>query len=164
MANKVETILYEKSISTFLLDGDNVRLGLNCDLGFSPEARKENLRRIAEVGKLFVQSGSVTLAAFVSPLISDRNHIKSIIGEDDFIEIYIDTPLEVCEQRDVKGLYKKARRGEIIGFTGIDAPYESPLNPDLIIKTQNKSIDAAAYEIVKLISKKMNLNHEQVLS
>ena len=133
LANAFDDYLNKNCRSTYLLDGDNIRMGLNKDLGFSPEDRKENIRRIAEVAKLFADSGKVVLTAFISPYEEDRQMAKDIIGED-YVEIFVDVPLETCEERDTKGLYKKARAGEIKGFTGIDAPYESPKSPNLHLK------------------------------
>lgn len=153
IANKVEEELFYKGISTYALDGDNIRSGINKGLGFSKEDRLENLRRIAEVGKLFVDAGIVTIAAFVSPLISDREQVKKIVGKEDLIEIFVDTSLEECEKRDVKGLYKKARAGEIKNFTGIDAPYEAPLNPDIHIETENTKVDEAVQHIIEYLEK-----------
>ena len=151
IANKVEEELFYKGISTYALDGDNIRSGINKGLGFTKEDRLENLRRIAEVGKLFVDAGIVTIAAFVSPLISDREQVKQIVGEKDLIEIFVDTTLEECEKRDVKGLYKKARAGEIKNFTGIDAPYEAPESPELHIKTENTQVDEAVQHIISYL-------------
>tara|TARA_S200002703_G_C3797460_1_gene246264 strand:- start:1861 stop:2460 length:600 start_codon:yes stop_codon:yes gene_type:complete len=133
LANAFDDFLNKNHRSTYLLDGDNIRMGLNKDLGFSPEDRKENIRRIAEVAKLFADSGKVVLTAFISPYEEDRQMAKDIIGED-YVEIFVDVPLETCEERDPKGLYKKARAGEIKGFTGIDAPYEAPKSPNLHLK------------------------------
>lgn len=148
LANKVEQILFEKGIYTSVLDGDHLRNGLNFGLGFSETDRKENLRRAAEVAKLFMETGLVVLCAFVSPSRKDREMVKDIVGKDDFIEIFVHTTLAECEKRDVKGLYKKARAGEILNFTGIDAAYESPLNPDIQITTEQMDIDEAAQSIV----------------
>lgn len=156
IANLVEKELSQQGYKTYLLDGDNVRLGLNKDLSFSEEDRAENLRRIAEVSKLFVESGTIVLAAFVSPLRKDREMMHEILGED-FMEVYIDTPLEICEQRDVKGLYKKARNGEIPNFTGISAPYEQPLNPGISIKTVNSSAEFCAKQLMEQIMPKIQL-------
>lgn len=133
IANALEESLFDMGIKTHILDGDNIRLGLNKDLGFSKDDRKENVRRIAEVSKLMSDSGTLTIAAFISPFIDDRELIKGIVGEQNFIEVYINTDISICEQRDTKGLYKKARNGEIKDFTGISSPYEVPLNPKLII-------------------------------
>ncbi|SDG46390.1 adenylyl-sulfate kinase [Psychroflexus sediminis] len=151
IANKVEEELFYKGISTYALDGDNIRSGINKGLGFNKEDRLENLRRIAEVGKLFVDAGIVTIAAFVSPLISDREQVKQIVGKDDMIEVFVDTSLEECEKRDVKGLYKKARAGEIKNFTGIDAPYEAPKDPEIHIQTEHTEVDEAVQYIINYL-------------
>ncbi len=151
LANEVSRILFESSVKVFVLDGDTTRLGLNKDLGFSLLDRKENIRRVSEVAKLFVESGTVVLTSFISPIAQDRLVAKQIIGEEDFIEVFIDCPLEICEKRDVKGLYAKARKGEIKNFTGIDSPYEIPLNPDITINTAEKSISECANIIVDTI-------------
>ncbi|MGO2293990.1 MAG: adenylyl-sulfate kinase [Psychroflexus halocasei] len=152
IANKVEAALFEKNKQVYSLDGDNIRSGINKGLGFTKEDRYENLRRIAEVAKLFVDAGHITVAAFVSPTYKDRDLVKNIIGEKDFIEVFVDTSLEECERRDVKGLYKKARAGEIKNFTGIDAPYDAPKNPDIHIKTEEKTVDQAVEEILNHIN------------
>lgn len=151
LANAVENLLYEKKLHTFLLDGDNVRHGLNKDLGFSDEERVENIRRIGEVAKLFVDSGTIVLTAFISPFIKEREMVREMVGESEFIEIYVDTPIEICEGRDPKGLYKKARNGEIKDFTGIDSPYEAPKNPEMHLKTENREILELAKEVVKYL-------------
>ncbi len=155
LANNVEYYLYQRGVKTYLLDGDNVRDGLNKNLTFSEEDRKENLRRVGEVAKLMVDAGLVVLSSFISPYKKDRQEIKEIIGEDKFIEIFVDCPLEVCEQRDVKGLYQKARKGEIKNFTGIDSPYEVPLQPDLIVKTDVESLENSTEKILQLILQKL---------
>jgi len=155
IANSLEEELLKMNISTYTLDGDNIRKGINNDLTFSPEDRTENIRRIAEVANLFVDAGVVVLGAFVSPYRKDRENIKKIVGESNFIEIYINTSLEECEKRDVKGLYKKARKGEIKNMTGIDAPYEAPLNPDIEIKTEILTIDKSVKRIIDIIIKKL---------
>jgi len=157
IANALEQELFKMGLKTYSLDGDNVRSGINKFLGFSVEDRKENLRRIAEVAKLFVDAGIITIAAFVSPLQSDRNLVREIIGENDFVEIFVDTSIEECERRDVKGLYKKARIGEIKNFTGIDAPFEVPLNPQIHIKTENTSVEEAVKTIVTFVKNKIEL-------
>ena len=144
IANAVEAQLFKRGRKTYLLDGDNVRHGLNKDLGFSEIDRIENIRRIGEVAKLFVDSGLIVLTAFISPFKSDRQIAKSLVKYDEFIEIFVDTPLEVCEQRDPKGLYKKARDGAIKNFTGISSPYEAPDEPQIHIKTNNYTIDECA--------------------
>lgn len=138
-----------------LLDGDNIRSGINSDLGFSEKERVENIRRIAEVCKLFTQTGIITLAAFVSPTNDLRELARRIIGDDDLCEVWISTPLEECERRDVKGLYAKARRGEIANFTGISAPFEAPLNPTLEIDTTSISVDEAVDTIIKQIESRI---------
>lgn len=140
IANALEVELFKRHQKTYLLDGDNVRHGLNKDLGFSEIDRIENIRRIGEVSKLFVDSGLIVLSAFISPFKSDRQIARSLVKYDEFIEVYVDTPLEICEQRDPKGLYKKARDGAIKNFTGIDSPYEVPEEPQIHIKTENKSV------------------------
>ncbi|REE27461.1 adenylylsulfate kinase [Winogradskyella pacifica] len=155
LANVVEVELHKRNISTFSLDGDNIRQGINKDLTFAPGDRTENIRRIAEIANLMVDAGVVTLAAFVSPYIKDREHIKTIVGKENFIEIYINTSLEECERRDVKGLYKKARAGEIKNMTGISAPYEAPINPDLELVTDNQSIEASVQTILDFIIQKL---------
>ena len=156
LANLVEVELNKRSISTFSLDGDNIRQGINKDLSFAPEDRTENIRRIAEIAHLMVDAGVLTLAAFVSPYLKDREDIKTIVGEENFIEIYINTSLEECERRDVKGLYKKARAGEIKNMTGISAPYEAPVHPDLEILTDHKSIEQSVQTILEFVIQKLN--------
>ena len=161
VANATEKMLHDMGLQTYILDGDNVRMGLNKDLGFSAEDRTENIRRITEVAKLFADSGSIILTAFISPYREDRDKAREIISNDDFIEIFVSADLSVCEDRDPKGLYKKARSGEIKGFTGIDAPYEAPLNPELIVETDKNSIEESAQIVVDyliengIISKKL---------
>ena len=151
IANAVETALFQKGIHTYTLDGDNVRKGLNNNLTFSQEDRTENIRRIAEVANLMVDAGVVVLAAFVSPYIEDRNNIKQIVGEENFIEVFISTPMEECERRDVKGLYAKARAGEIENFTGISAPYEQPIAANIEIDTTKVTVSEAVTIIIKYI-------------
>lgn len=141
LASALERQLFGKGFLTQILDGDNIRSGINNNLGFSPEDRFENIRRIAEISKLLIHSGVICICAFVSPTEDVRNIVRSIVGEDDFLEIYVSTPLEVCEMRDVKGLYKKARAGEIQEFTGISAPFEIPQNIVLSIDTTDKTVD-----------------------
>ncbi len=148
LANEVEKKLIAGGTKTYILDGDNVRMGLCKDLGFSEHDRAENIRRIGEVSKLFVQAGVVVLSAFVSPYRRDRDAVRALVENGEFIEVFVDAPLEVCEQRDVKGLYKKAREGVIKGFTGIDDPYEAPLNPEITIKTAETSLEDGANLLV----------------
>ena len=155
IANALEAKLFEDGINTYSLDGDNIRNGINNDLSFSPKDRTENIRRIAEVSNLFVDAGVIVLAAFVSPYIKDRERIKEIVGSDNFVEIFVNTSLEACEERDVKGLYKKARAGEIKNMTGIDAPYESPINPDIEIRTEQLTIEQSVVTIMNFIKKKL---------
>jgi len=151
----LEAKLHREGIHTFLLDGDNIRLGLNKDLGFNEDDRKENLRRIGEVGKLMVDAGLVTIAAFVSPFENDRKMVKEIMGSEDYIEIHVSTPLEECIRRDVKGLYKRALNGEIPNFTGVSSPYEEPVSPDLIIDTTDQSFDNCLTRIFDLIKSRL---------
>lgn len=140
MADAVERALFAQGVQTMVLDGDNVRRGLNCDLGFSDADRAENIRRVAEAAKLLNDAGVVVLTAFISPFESDRANARRIIG-DSFVEVYVSTSLQECERRDVKGLYQKARRGEIREFTGISSPYEAPSNPDVIVDTAGKAVE-----------------------
>ena len=155
LANLVEIALHKQGISTYTLDGDNIRQGINKDLSFSPQDRSENIRRIAEISNLMLDAGVVTLAAFVSPYIKDREAIKQIVGQDNIIEIYVNTSLAECERRDVKGLYKKARKGEIKNMTGISSPYEAPINPDLEVITDEQPIEDGVKKILELINKKL---------
>ena len=154
IATALEQLLFELKTQVFVLDGDNVRHGLNKDLGFTEEGRKENIRRISEVANLFKESGSITLTAFISPYRADREQARGVIGESDFLEVFIDTPLETCIERDPKGLYKKAINKEIPNFTGITDPYEEPENPALHITTENKSVEECAQEIVNKLKVK----------
>lgn len=147
----VERELHKRGILCRILDGDNIRSGINKNLGFTAEDRKENIRRIAEVGKLFVDTGIVTLAAFISPTNESRRMAAEIIGQDDFKEVYISTPLEVCEKRDVKGLYARARRGEIKNFTGISAPFEVPEHPALSLDTSKLTLEESVHKVLELI-------------
>lgn len=158
IANRVEQALFKKGIHTFSLDGDNIRSGLNKGLTFSQEDRRENLRRIAEVGKLFVDSGMVVIASFISPLKSDRDFLKEIIGKDHFVEVFVNTSLKECEKRDVKGLYAKARAGEIKNFTGIDAPYEAPAKPDIKIETEKEELQASVAKVLNYLQAKLKIN------
>ena len=157
LANLVEIALHKQGLSTYILDGDNIRQGINKDLSFAPEDRTENIRRIAEISNLILDAGVITLAAFVSPYIKDREEVKQIVGTDNFIEIFVKTSLEECERRDVKGLYKKARLGEIKNMTGISAPYQAPVNPDLEITTDDHSIEESVKIIINFINKKLIL-------
>ena len=154
LANEVEKILIQSQKRTYILDGDNVRMGLCGDLGFSAEDREENIRRIGEVSKLFTDAGVIVLSAFVSPYRADRDKIRDLVEEGEFIEVFVDCPVEECEKRDVKGLYKKAREGIIKGFTGIDDPYEEPANAEIVIKTDELSIEESTDKILKYLSDK----------
>ena len=156
LANLVEMELHKKGLSTYILDGDNVRQGINKDLSFTPQDRTENIRRIAEISKLMLDAGVITLAAFVSPYKKDREVVKQIVGPDKFIEIYVNTTLEACESRDVKGLYKKARAGEIKNMTGISAPYQAPTHPDLEIITDGQTIQESVAVIMQFLNTKFN--------
>lgn len=147
----LESVLHEKGIHTYRLDGDNIRHGLNKNLGFSPEDRRENIRRIGEVSKLMVDAGLFTLTAFISPYLDDRQLVRDLVEEDEFIEIFVKASIETCEKRDPKGLYKKARLGEIKGFTGIDAPYEEPVNPEIVIDTNELSVEESVTKIVQFL-------------
>ena len=160
IVNVVEQKLYAMGIKTYTLDGDNIRKGINKDLSFTPEDRTENIRRIAETANLMIDAGLVTLAAFVSPYKKDRDTIRSIVKEVNFVEVFINTSLEECERRDVKGLYKKARAGEIKNMTGISAPYEAPENPEILINTEKETVDEAVKKIIDYIKPKLQLNYE----
>ena len=148
LAAAVEKELYEQGHLCYILDGDNVRHGLNGDLGFSDEDRKENIRRIGEVSKLFVDAGLITLTAFISPFIEDRQAVRNILEQGQFVEVYVDCPLDICEQRDVKGLYKKARNNEISAFTGISSPYEAPETPEIIVNTGEQSLEESTKIVI----------------
>lgn len=158
LANSVELALHKQNKSTYILDGDNIRQGINKDLTFVPEDRSENIRRIAEISNLMIDAGIITLAAFVSPYIKDREQVKLIVGSDNFIEIFVNTSLDECEKRDVKGLYKKARAGKIKNMTGISAPYEPPVKPDLEVITDRQSIEESVEIIINFISNKLKLS------
>ncbi|MDN0191315.1 adenylyl-sulfate kinase [Bacillus stercoris] len=154
LANAVDEKLYRRGIQSYVLDGDNIRHGLNKDLGFQTGDRIENIRRIGEVAKLFVDSGQMILTAFISPFREDRDMVRALFPKDEFFEIYVKCPLHVCEQRDPKGLYKKARNGEIKHFTGIDSPYEAPISPDFIIESDQISISDGADLIINELQNK----------
>jgi adenylylsulfate kinase len=153
IAVDVEKRLLERGVHTYILDGDNIRHGLNKNLGFSPEDRTENIRRIGEVAKLFTDAGLVAITAFISPYRADRDQVRAIMQAGDFIEVFVDCPVEVCEQRDVKGLYKKARAGEIKEFTGISAPYEAPAKAELTINTAGQSVEESAKQILEYLER-----------
>lgn len=151
IADALERALFQRNMHTYLLDGDNVRGGLNNNLTFSPEDRTENIRRIAEVANLMLDAGLIVLASFISPYREDREMVKRIVGYKNFIEVYVNTPIEICESRDVKGLYAKARAGEIKNFTGVDAPYEPPMAADIEIDTSQISVEDAVSLILNEI-------------
>ena len=148
VANQVATNLHQSGRMTYVLDGDNIRHGLNKNLGFSPEDRQENIRRIGEVAKLFADAGLMTTTAFISPYRQDRDEVRNILPSRRFVEVLVDCPLEVCESRDPKGLYKKARAGELKGFTGIDAPYEAPKNAELVVNTNDFDLSACTQKVI----------------
>ena len=148
VANQVAAHLHQSGRITYVLDGDNIRHGLNKNLGFSPEDRQENIRRIGEVAKLFADAGLITTTAFISPYRQDRDAVRDIMSPDRFIEVFVDCPLEVCENRDPKGLYKKARAGELKGFTGIDAPYEAPQSPELVVNTNQLDVAGCTEQVI----------------
>lgn len=158
LANAVEVRLHEMGVHTYTLDGDNIRGGINKNLQFSPEDREENIRRVAEISKLFVDAGIVVLGSFISPFEKNREEVKRIVGAENFVEVFLNTSLEECERRDVKGLYQKARKGEISSFTGISSPYEAPKNADIEIKTEELSVVEAADKVMELIAPKLIFN------
>lgn len=152
LAHAVEESLHQQGCRTFVLDGDNVRHGLCGDLGFSDIDRQENIRRIGEMAKLFMEAGIIVLTAFISPYLADRERVRAMVGPSDFIEIYCDTSIEICETRDVKGLYKKARAGEIAEFTGISSPYEKPVTPELVLNTGAEPLGVCVQEVISKIT------------
>ncbi len=151
LANAVAQLLHQQQQHTYVLDGDNVRHGLNKNLGFSPEDREENIRRIGEVAKLFADAGTIVMTAFISPYRADRDQARELIAEGRFVEVFVECPLAICEERDTKGLYKKARAGEIKEFTGISAPYEAPLSPEVTVNTGDLSLEDSAYKVVNAL-------------
>ncbi|WP_336066969.1 adenylyl-sulfate kinase [Mesoflavibacter sp. CH_XMU1404-2] len=160
IANLVELELHKKGIKTYVLDGDNIRKGINKDLTFAPEDRTENIRRIAEIANLMIDAGLVVLAAFVSPYKKDRENVKNIVKNSNFVEVFVNTSVEECERRDVKGLYKKARAGEIKNMTGISAPYEAPDHADVEIKTEEETVEEAVVKILEYLTPKLKLENE----
>ncbi len=154
IANEVEKSLYSNGNHTYLLDGDNTRKGINSDLDFSEASRKENIRRVGEIANLMVDAGLITLASFISPFKEDRARVGNLVGNDRFIEIYVECPLEICEERDVKGLYAKARKGEIKNFTGIDSPFEVPENPKIIVNSHLQSLEENTNQIIHYLKEK----------
>ena len=154
LALEVESKLYQRGHLTYVLDGDNVRHGLNKNLGFSPEDREENIRRIGEVAKLFNEAGVIAMTAFISPYRTDRDNARDLLDEGRFVEVFVDCPLEVCEARDTKGLYQKARAGEIKEFTGISAPYEAPVQPELTVNTDSLTLDECTERVIAFLESK----------
>ena len=154
IANAVDQLLHEQGIHTFVLDGDNIRMGLNRNLGFTAEDRTENIRRIGEVARLFADSATIVLTAFISPYQADRDLVRGLIAEGQFIEILVNASLETCEARDPKGLYKKARAGEIDNFTGISAPYEAPNKPEIVLDSDHKGVETLAREVIAFLAAK----------
>ncbi len=158
LAHSVEEELYQQGCRTFVLDGDNVRHGLSSNLDFSDEGRKENIRRIGETAKLMMEAGIIVMTAFISPFREDRNAVRRLLSHGDFVEIHCHASLETCEERDVKGLYKRARSGEIKNYTGIDSPYETPQSPELIIDTDRETLDESILKVVNLLKSKRIVN------
>lgn len=154
VANAVARKLFEENIGNYVLDGDNIRHGLNKDLGFSEEDRAENIRRIGEVAKLFIDNGSIVITAFISPFREDRKQVRDILEQEEFVEVFVKCPIEECEKRDPKGLYKRARSGEIKQFTGIDSPYEEPTQAEIIVETHRYSIEECAQQIITYLQKR----------
>jgi len=161
LATAVEKELYSYGIRSYVLDGDNIRHGLNSNLGFTPEDRKENIRRIGEVSRLFVDAGLFALTAIISPYREDRQMVRERFAKGEFIEIYVKCPLEVCEMRDPKGLYKKARRGEIQNFTGISAPYEEPLQPEIVVETDKQTLEQSVAQVIQYLKERHYLDYIQ---
>ena len=156
LAGALEVELHNRGMHTYILDGDNIRSGLNSDLDFSDAGRQENIRRIAEVANLFADAGVIVLSAFISPFAKDREMVKQVVGEDVFVEVFVDCPLEICEQRDVKGLYKKARKGDIKHFTGIDSPFESPQSPNVYVNTHKQTLKECLSVLLDAVDSRMN--------
>ncbi|MFL6560154.1 MAG: adenylyl-sulfate kinase, partial [Bacillus sp. (in: firmicutes)] len=154
LANAVDSALYQRNFRSYVLDGDNIRHGLNSDLSFRKEDRKENIRRIGEVAKLFVDSGLIVSSAFISPFLEDRQLVRNIFDPGEFIEIYLSCPINICEDRDPKGLYEKARKGEISEFTGISSPYEVPINPEIIIESNQMTLEQSVDKIITYLTEK----------
>ncbi len=164
LANGLEQYLHERNIRCYTLDGDNIRLGINSDLDFSGEGRKENIRRVAEIAKLMLDAGIIVIASFISPFNEDREEARKIIGDKNFVEIFVDCPLEICEQRDAKGLYEKARKGLIKDFTGISSPYEKPEHPDIILHSAVTGVDENVHMIADYLIDKWNLVSDQIIN
>ena len=159
LAHSVEEELHKLGCRTFVLDGDNVRHGLSSNLTFSDSDRKENIRRIGEVANLMMEAGIIAITAFISPFREDRNIVRSLLSQDDFIEVYCNASLEVCESRDVKGLYKRARAGEIKNYTGINSPYEAPISPELVVDTESESLKKSVIKVIDFLKSKGIIKH-----
>lgn len=157
IADQLEQELFSKGYKTYLLDGDNIRHGLNINIDFSEEGRKENIRRIGEVAKLFIDAGIIVITAFISPFKADRDQVRNLVDEGEFIEVFVDCPLEICESRDIKGLYAKARRGEISNFTGISSPFEVPLHPEITVHSDQSDISTCVNQILSFTLNKIKL-------
>ena len=151
IANEIDIYLHQNGYHTYILDGDNTRKGINSDLDFSENGRIENIRRIGEIANLFLDAGIIVLASFISPFREDREKVKNLVGAENFIEIFVDCPLEICEKRDVKGLYAKARKGEIKNFTGIDSPFEAPINPTILIKSNEEPLEKSVEKTIEFL-------------
>lgn len=160
IAVALEKALWDRGVHAFVLDGDNIRHGLNRDLGFSPKDREENIRRIGEVAKLFTTAGVINITAFISPYRADRDRVRALMQPGEFIEVYVSCPVEVCEQRDPKGHYKKARAGEIPEFTGVSAPYEPPLHPELVLRTDQESEEECVRKLLAYLEEHGYIPHE----
>lgn len=160
LANALEVVLFQKGIKSYVLDGDNLRNGINNDLSFEPKDRKENIRRVAEISKLLMDAGLVVIASFVSPYKIDRKNIENTVNSTNFVEIFVNTSLKECKRRDVKGLYKKAKDGEILNLSGVSSPYEIPENPDIELFTETETIEESVAKILDFIKPKLKLNHE----
>jgi len=158
IADMLENLLFEKGYKTYLLDGDNIRHGLNKNIDFSNEGRKENIRRIGEVAELFTDAGIIVITAFISPFKEDRDTVRSLVEEGEFVEVFVDCPIEVCEKRDVKGLYAKARKGEIPNFTGISSPFEQPEQPEIHLHSDKATLDECVFEIYSFIQNKIEIS------
>lgn len=157
IADRLEQVLQEEGFKTYLLDGDNIRHGLNSNIDFTAEGRTENIRRIGEVAKLFTDAGIIVITAFISPFRNDREKVRSLVEKGEFIEVFVDCPLEICESRDVKGLYAKARKGEIADFTGISSPFEAPLNPEVVVHSDKSDIETCVNQILETTYKQIKL-------
>ncbi len=160
LANLLEQQLYSKGYGTYILDGDNIRSGLNKDLDFTEDSRRENIRRIGEVARLMVDAGLITITAFISPLKKEREMIRQLVGAENYVEVFVDCPLEECEKRDVKGLYARARKGEISNFTGINSPFEKPENPALTVRTAEVSVEEGVRQIMKVVEGRIGSSGE----